>query len=118
MLAWRALSPFGVELDRDLSQELTEAEADELRILFRDHGLIVARGQRLSMERQKAICALFGPILLRQGENGYMSNEGGGPATSAYCWHADAAYTKTPFDALSLHALDKYTALKTTWIRY
>src|SRR5262245_10448516 len=105
-LAWRKLSPFGAEVDRDLSQPLSPAEADELRDLFSEHGLILARGQTLTMERQQEICALFGPILLRKGENGYMSNEGGGPSTSAYCWHSDAAYTKAPFDALALHALD------------
>jgi taurine dioxygenase len=35
-----------------------------------------------------------------------MTNEGGGPAESALTWHADAAYTEHPFDALSLHAVD------------
>lgn len=105
-LEYRALEPFGVEVRRDLSQPLSEAEADELRDLFRDHGLILARGQQLTMERQREICALFGPILLRKGENGYMTNEAGGASSSAYCWHSDAAYTKAPFDALALHALD------------
>jgi len=105
-LSRRALSPFGVEVDRDLSLPLSAAEAGELRDLLRDHGLILARNQRLSMERQREICALFGPILLREGENGYMSNEGGGPSATALNWHSDAAYTRHPFDALALHALD------------
>jgi taurine dioxygenase len=105
-MKWRELSPFGVEIDRDLSQPLTPAETDELRSLFTGHGLILARGQTLTMARQQEICALLGPILLREGENGYMSNEGGGPASTALNWHSDAAYTEHPFDALSLHALD------------
>lgn len=58
------------------------------------------------MERQQELCELLGPILLRKGEDGYMTNELGGPAASAYRWHADAAYTKHPFDALALHAID------------
>ena len=106
MLAWRELKPFGVEIDRDLSRPLSAAEADRLRALFREHGLIVARRQSLSMERQRELCALFGPILWRDGEDGYMTNESGGPASSQYAWHSDAAYTDHPFDALSLHALD------------
>ncbi len=105
-LAWRALSPFGVEIDRDLAAPLTEDETGQLRCLLRDHGLVLARKQELSMQRQQEICALFGPILLREGENGTMSNEGGGPSASALNWHSDAAYTDHPFDALSLHALD------------
>lgn len=105
-LAWRALSPFGVEIDRDLSVPLTQDEAGQLRDLLRDHGLVLARNQQLSMQRQQEICALFGPILQREGENGTMTNEGGGPSASALAWHSDAAYTDHPFDALSLHALD------------
>lgn len=105
-LVWRKLDPFGAEIDRDLSQPLSADEADQLRDLFREHGLLLARRQHLSMERQQEICALLGPILLREGENGYMTNEGGGPSASALNWHADAAYTEHPFDALSLHALE------------
>lgn len=105
-LNWRKLAPFGVEIDRDLSQPFTPAEADGFRALFREHGFLLARGQRLAMARQQEICGLLGPILLREGENGYMSNAGGGTAATALNWHADAAYTEHPFDALSLHALD------------
>ena len=105
-LAWRRLTPFGVEIDRDVSQPLGAAETEQLRVWLRDDGLILARGQSLSMERQQEVCALFGSILLRQGEDGYMSNEGGGPAASELKWHSDAAYTEHPFDALSLHALE------------
>lgn len=105
-LTWRRLSPFGAEIDRDLAQPLSPAEAGQLRALFNRHGLLLARGQALSMERQRALCGLLGPVLLREGENGYMTNAGGGPAASELNWHSDAAYTQHPFDALSLHALD------------
>lgn len=105
-LTWRALEPFGVEIERDLSQPLSPAEAEQFRALFNTHGLVIARGQGLTMERQRALCALLGPILLREGENGFMTNEGGGPSASELNWHSDAAYTAHPFDALSLHALD------------
>jgi len=105
-MPFRRLEPFGVEVDRDLAGAFAPSEAYHLRQLFRDHGLIVARGQSLSMARQREICALLGPILDRSGETGIMSNEGGGPSSSALAWHCDAAYTHHPFDALSLHALD------------
>ena len=105
-LPFRILSPFGVELTCDLSAPLTSAQQDHFRELFNRHSLILARGQTLTMERQREICGLLGPILDRPGEDGTMSNECGGPSASALTWHADAAYTEHPFDALSLHALD------------
>ena len=105
-LPFRRLEPFGVEIRRDLSEPFGPSEAYHFKQLFREHGLILARGQSLTMERQREICGLLGPILLREGEDGYMKNEGGGPSASALSWHSDAAYTEYPFDALALHALD------------
>lgn len=114
-LQWRELDPFGVEIDHDLAQPLSAAEEHEFRDLFNEHGLLIARGQSLGMEQQQALCGLLGPILLRAGENGYMTNEGGGAAASEFNWHSDAAYTPHPFDALSLHALDVVAGASSTW---
>lgn len=105
-LKWRPLEPFGAEVFANLSAPLSPEAEVELIALLNDRSLILARGQSLAMERQRAICALFGPLLLREGENGYMTNEAGGPSASELTFHADAAYTPHPFDALSLHALD------------
>lgn len=105
-LRWRPLEPLGAEIDADLSAPLDAAQEKLLVDLLWRHGLVLARGQTLSMERQREICALAGPILLRGGETGIMNNEGGAYTTTELSWHADAAYTDAPFDALSLHALD------------
>jgi taurine dioxygenase len=105
-LRWRALAPFGAEIERDLDEPFGPSEAYHFRELLKEHGLLLMRGQRLSMQRQRGICAMIGPILLRAGEGETMTNEGGGPAASELTWHADAAYTEHPFEALSLHALD------------
>lgn len=105
-LDWREISPLGVEVHCDLSQPLSAAQERQLRELFDNHGLLLARGQSLSMSRQQELCALLGPILVREGENGYMTNEAGGPSSSELAWHSDGAYTNYPFDALSLHAID------------
>jgi taurine dioxygenase len=105
-LETRLLEPFGIEVLHDLSAPLSAAESEELVGLLWEHSLVLARGQRLSMERQRELCALAGPILLRQGETGIMDNAGGEASTVELSWHADAAYTRAPFDALSLHALD------------
>lgn len=105
-LPHRLLQPFGVEIERDLSLPLGPSEAWHLTELFRNHALILARKQTLSMERQREICALLGPVCDREGETGTMSNEGGGLRAAELAWHADGAYTEHPFDALSLHAID------------
>lgn len=105
-LPFRLLEPLGAEIEYDLSQPLAPSEAYHFRQLFAQRGLLLARGQDLTMERQRELCALLGPILEREGETGTMSNETGGPAASALSWHSDAAYTEHPFLALSLHALD------------
>lgn len=105
-LRWRALEPLGAEIDADLSQPLDAAQQEKLVGLLWQHGLVLARGQQLTMERQREICGLAGPILLRGGETGVMNNEGGAYTTTELSWHADAAYTDAPFFALSLHALD------------
>lgn len=106
-LNWRKLNPLGVEIERDLSKPLSPDEASEFARLLWNNGLILARGQSLSMERQRELCSMVGPILLRAGENGYLSTETGIDASLAkLSWHSDAAYTDAPFDALSLHAVD------------
>src|SRR4051794_30712356 len=105
-LATRPLAPFGVEVLHNLAAPLSTAEGAEFVALLWNHSLVLARGQRLSMERQRELCALAGPILLREGETGIMDNMSGEASTVELSWHADAAYTRAPFDALSLHALE------------
>jgi taurine dioxygenase len=106
-LKWRRLHPFGAEIDCNLATALSAGEADGFVRLLWQHGLILARKQHLTMQRQQELCALAGPILRREGENGYLSTVDAHDASlSALSWHADAAYTKAPFDAIALHAVD------------
>ena len=107
LLDWRPFAPFGVEVFDDLAEPLTKGQGEHLRELLWEHGVVVARDQDLTMERQRELCGLLGPVLLREGENGYMVNEAGHiGAVSPLAWHADAAYTNAPFDAIALHAID------------
>jgi len=105
-LQFRRLEPFGVEVLHDLSRSLGPSEAYHLGELFKHHGLILARGQTLSMARQREICGILGPILIRESEGEARDNAGGGPSAPELGWHADAAHTEAPFDAIALHALD------------
>ena len=107
-LRWRQLAPFGAEIDQDLAAPLSPEASARFVDLFAKHGLIVARGQSLSRDRHDALLALLGPIVPhREGEAGYIQSSGeAGAAGSELAFHADAAYTETPFEALSLHAVD------------
>jgi len=106
-LEWYPFAPFGVEVCDDLAAPLTEGQEQHLRELLWEHSVVVVRDLDLSMERQREICALFGPVLLREGENGTLANDTGYDASvSALSWHADAAYTDAPFYAIALHAID------------
>ena len=104
---YRLLQPFGIELEVDLSAPLSDDQAKAFVRLLWTNGLVLVRGQRLSMDRQRELCGLAGPILIRAGENGYLSTEGASaPSLSELRWHSDAAYTEAPFDLIALHALD------------
>jgi taurine dioxygenase len=106
-LRWRALAPFGVEVDADLSIPLEGARRERFYALFRQHGLIVARGQALTMDQQTALMTPIGPIIRRPQENGYISTENSPVASRMeLSFHADQAYRDAPFAAISLHAVD------------
>jgi taurine dioxygenase len=106
-IRWRRLRPLGAEVDHDLSAPLAQGAGRQLVSLLWQHGLILARGQALTMERQREVCGLFGPILLRAGESGYLSTvDAPKVSLSELSFHADAAYTDAPFDALALHAVE------------
>ena len=52
-LRFRPLKPFGVELQTDLTASLSPAQSRQFVALLWEHGLVLARGQRLSMQRQR-----------------------------------------------------------------
>lgn len=106
-LRWRARAPFGVEIDCDLSEPSTAERAARLAELLAKGGYLLARGQTLTMEQQTALMEPIGPIIRRPQENGYISTDVGAPSSrTELSFHADAAYTDTPFAAISLHAVD------------
>lgn len=107
-LSWRPLAPFGVEVDADFSTPLAKPAADRFYRLLDENGLIVARGQLLTMEQQKALLEPIGPDLHRAHANdtGYITTDGPDPVLAELSFHSDNAYTDQPFAAISLHAID------------
>lgn len=106
-LKWRPRTPFGVEIDHDLSQPLLPDEADRFVTLFHQFGMIVATGQSLDMEQQIAVMSQLGNVLRSFDGTSYITTEGEGVwARSELTFHADYAFTAWPLDGLSLHAID------------
>jgi alpha-ketoglutarate-dependent taurine dioxygenase len=99
------LKPFGVELDLDLREPLTEAQQDELRRLYAIHLLIVVRDQQLSMDDQVRVLGHLGPLLLSGDSSGEIRHDNG-LHTSALAFHTDLAFCREPLVGISLHALE------------
>jgi taurine dioxygenase len=107
LLRPRALEPFGVELDLDLSVDLPAAARAGLRACLARHGVLVARGQRLGLEAQVRLMSWLGPVLRTPDSIGELSPDTPlGLDGAALCFHADYAFTPEPLLGISLHALE------------
>lgn len=103
--AYQVLQPFGVRVERDLSVPLDAAEQAQLKELLYRHGLIVASGQSLSLERHCELMAIFGPLLGSRATVSYVAPDDGVFGTQALGFHSDLAFAPIPFDVISLHAV-------------
>ena len=101
-------APFGVEVKADLTRGFTAAEQEALRQLYRRDGLLLFRGQELSMEQQLDACEIFGPVMRDSIENYLVSNvlEEGMLGTRELLFHSDVPYVPAPYLGGSLHALE------------
>lgn len=104
----RAIAPFGLEIELDLAEPLSDADREELRRLFTDHRLLVLRGLDLTMDEQRDLCLTFGPIPDSAYENFYVSNKraDGFLGTKELQWHNDVPYLPSPYLVAALHAVD------------
>ena len=102
-------APFGLEVKIDLSSELTETEKTALRRLYLQDGLLLARGQNLTLEQQIEASAIFGPVLREH--NLPISNiaEDGILGSLELLFHNDLPYLPAPFLGAALFALDVTT---------
>jgi len=103
----RPLQPFGFESELTSVPAPESTEADRLRSLYRQDGLLVVRGLRLSFDQQIAFCRLFGPVCETPYENFLVSNvdANGHLGTRELLWHNDVPYLPSPYLAGCLHAL-------------
>ncbi len=108
-LSTHELSPFGVEVDIDLSKPIDDETIAELKALYDRHYLVVFRNQSLSHEAQIEFISQFGPLLSTQGDGvGYISNKAGAGSLGdgPLAFHSDLAFSPEPFLGISLHAVD------------
>ena len=104
-IASRPLDPFGAEIDVDLGAPLTTAQQDELRRLYATHDLLLARGQRLTMEDQVRVMGYLGPVLDTPDGRGQIRHDNG-LHTSALAFHSDLMFSPEPILGISLHTLE------------
>lgn len=106
-LTFHPLTPFGFSVELS-SPELTEAQADALRRHFRQDGLLLIRGLRLSHPEQIAFCRHFGPVPDSPGENFIVSNveKDGLLGARELLFHNDVPFLPSPWQAACLHAVD------------
>jgi taurine dioxygenase len=100
------LAPFGVQVDLDLSQDVSADVIDVLVKMYSHHHLILFRSQSLSMESQARVTGWFGPLL--PGKTGmYISTDPdvGGLGSGRLAFHSDLSCTPHPLLGLSLHAV-------------
>lgn len=104
-----AIEPFGVEIDFDLRQTLTERQKTVLQDLRVRHHLLLFRNQVLTLEEQIEVISTFGPILQAEGEGlGYVSNkhERGILGNDPLDFHADLDFSPHgSYYIISLHAI-------------
>jgi taurine dioxygenase len=95
------LSPFGVEVDYDLTRPLNDERQASLRQLLYREKLLVFRDQALSEADQLSIVGHFGNILSPEEDNREISVDGDlGNGPLAY--HSDVMFTPEPYRILSL----------------
>jgi taurine dioxygenase len=105
-LQWRPMAPFGIEIAANLAS-LSPAASAHFVTLFNRHGLILARGQTITLEQQAALMGLIGPVIRRVDGMGYSTAERGDAAARAeLSFHADYAFSDHPLVALSLYGYD------------
>lgn len=107
VLTYRRIEPFGAEVDFDLRKPMTADQQQHYVELFKEHDLLVFRGQQLDMDRQIAITEPFGPVEVTQDTIGHISNEGGGlAAIQEFAFHQDWAWAPRTLNAIAFHAVD------------
>jgi taurine dioxygenase len=106
----RHLEPFGVEVEFDLSSPITPAAAERLSELFDRHHLLLFRNQDVTIEQQRGLMSVIGPVLQDEVDKNadFISTEPtlGALGITPLAYHSDLSCTPDPLIALTLYATD------------
>lgn len=107
-LTSRPLAPFGQEVELASLQAIGTQEADQLRAIFKQDGLLIVKGLQLDPAGQQAFCQLFGPVSDSPFENFVVSNvrTGGYLGKRELLWHNDVPFLPKPYQYACLHAVE------------
>jgi taurine dioxygenase len=105
-IIWEELNPFGVQVELDLSTDLSAEDVGQLQELFGRYGLIVAHDQSLTREQQNRVTGHFGPVISDGVE--VVSND---PAIGVFgthrlAFHSDLSFLPVPLLGAALYAVD------------
>ena len=105
-LKFRQLSPFGVQLDKDLAEPFSPQDAESFRALFFNHSLILVRDQPISHALQSRLGAIIAPPVTQEGDSEILSNQDEKDifGSAAIDYHADNLFSAHPQVLVSLHA--------------
>lgn len=111
-LNWQIKGDFGAQVDVDpdvLRAGLTASEAETLAALLYRQGYLEFCGQLLDDKQFRRFSAMFGNLPPAEDEANpvlAVDKKTGGFGTTWLMWHRDMSFSKHPFDAIALHALD------------
>jgi taurine dioxygenase len=117
--SWKLKQPFGVEVEGDVSQPLTETERATLAALFYANGFLAFRNQQLDKSQFRAFNGSLAPPLPEAHEANpvlAVDPEIGGFGRTELIFHRDLSYAEHPFQAIALHALDVVPGETSTYI--
>lgn len=105
-ISWKPIEPFGAELDLDLSKPLTAAPAAEFLQLFREHYLLLLRGQTLTEEDHRRAVSYLGPVPSDGVDMTSNDPTVGLQGSIKLAFHSDLAFAPEPDLGASLYAID------------
>ena len=117
--SWKWLQPFGVAVEGDLSEPMTETEQKALAGLLYENGFLEFKKQNLDKAQFRRFGSYVAPLLPEDHEANpilAVKPEIGGFGTTELIFHRDLSYSEHPFQAIALHALDVAPGETSTYI--